>query len=79
MKNSLGDLNNHLFEALERLNDTAEAQGERLKEEVLRSETIVKIARGITETTKLSLDIKKHFDEYNPNNSIPVLGIVDNA
>ena len=46
MKNSLGDLNNHLFATLERLNDE-ELKGDDLTAEVSRSTAIVRLAESI--------------------------------
>lgn len=46
MKNSLNDLNNHLFAALERLNDES-LKGDDLTSEVSRSTAIVGVAESI--------------------------------
>lgn len=51
MKNKPIDLNNHLFAALERLNDES-VQGEDLKEEIERSRAIAGIAKQIVDQQK---------------------------
>jgi hypothetical protein len=55
MKNSLLDLNNHLFEQLERLNDD-DCKGEKLTEELIRTKGISDIARNIIDNAKVVLD-----------------------
>ena len=63
MKNKLEDLNNHLFEQLERLNDE-ELTGEALEEELKRSRAVASISSQIIENGRLVLDALKHQTEY---------------
>lgn len=58
MKNTLGDLNNHLFMQLERLNDE-DVKGEQLTEEIERSKAITNIAKEIIANGTLVLQAKK--------------------
>lgn len=62
MRNGLTDLNNHLFEQLERLNDD-ELNGEALKEEITRSKTIEDVAKQIINNGRLVLDSQKFIDD----------------
>lgn len=62
-RNKLTDLNNHLFEQLERLNDE-ELDEEELEKEIKRSKAITSVAKTIINNARLSLDAKKHIDEY---------------
>lgn len=54
MKNRLTDLNNHLFEQLERLNDPA-LKGDKLKEELARSQGMTSIAGHIIQNAAVVL------------------------
>ena len=63
MRNTLGDLNNHLFMQLERLSDE-ELSGEGLKEEVLRSRAITSVAKEIIANADIVLQAKKFSSEY---------------
>ncbi len=58
MKNSLNDLNNHLFEQIERLNDE-ELVGTDLEEEILRSKAVSNVAKKIIDNATLMLDATK--------------------
>lgn len=58
MRNKLGDLNNHLFEQLERLNDS-EIKGEALQEEIVRAKAITGIASQIISNANIVLQAKK--------------------
>ena len=63
MRNTLGDLNNHLFMQLERLSDE-ELSGEGLNEEVLRSRAITSVAKEIIANADIVLQAKKFSNEY---------------
>ena len=56
MKNSLVDLNNHLFMQLERLNDE-ELSGDKLEVEIKRAESITNVAKAIIDNGALSLKV----------------------
>lgn len=75
MKNSLEDLNNYLFECIERVIDD-DLSPEELDKEIKRSSAVQNIAKNIIENSKLALDAKKHFDQYGieKNIDIPMIG-----
>ena len=62
MKNSLGDLNNHLFEQLERLNDE-EIQGDKLQDEIERSRAINAVASKIISNAALVLKAQEAYSD----------------
>ncbi|UEL47554.1 hypothetical protein [Terrisporobacter hibernicus] len=62
MKNTLADLNNHLFEQMERLNDESIVGGN-LKEEIDRANAMAKVASQIINNGNLVLKIKVMQDE----------------
>ena len=62
MKNTLGDLNNHLFAAIERLNDE-DLAGDKLIEEINRSKAITGIAAQIISGGQLVLKAQMMYDE----------------
>lgn len=55
MKNSLNDLNNHLFAQLERLSDE-DLKGDELKKEIQRGRAITAVSRSIIENGRLQLE-----------------------
>lgn len=76
MKNTLGDLNNYLFEAIERINDDS-LDDAALDREIKRSEAVQKVAKTIIDNGNLALQAKKHLDEYGQGDGVelPMLGI----
>lgn len=75
MKNTLSDLNNYLFEQIERLNDDS-LDAEQLENEIQRSNAITKVASTIINNGQLALNTKKHLDEYGQGKDykVPLLG-----
>ena len=63
MKNTLNDLNNYLFEQLERLNDD-ELTEEEMDRELKKADSIVKISEKIIQNGELAFKTMKHMDEY---------------
>lgn len=61
MKNTLGDLNNHLFEQLERLNDP-DLTGDELKKEMDRAKAVTGLASQIIANGQLVLKAKQFQD-----------------
>ena len=58
LRNTLGDLNNHLFAQLERLSDE-DIKGEKLIEEINRAEAVSTIAQQIISNGALALKAKQ--------------------
>ena len=58
MRNTLGDLNNHLFMQLERLNDE-DIKGDALNEEIERAKAVTGIAKEIIANGNLVLKAKE--------------------
>ncbi|MDR7237147.1 hypothetical protein [Neobacillus drentensis] len=63
MKNTLGDLNNHLFAQLERLSDE-DLNGEALAEEIDRAKAVTSIANQIISNGSLVLQAQRFHTEY---------------
>ncbi|OPY59143.1 MAG: hypothetical protein A4E55_00360 [Pelotomaculum sp. PtaU1.Bin035] len=63
MKNTLGDLNNHLFAQLERLSDE-DLKGEQLKEEMQRAKAVTGLASQIIANGTLVLKGRQLQLEY---------------
>ena len=58
MKNTLGDLNNHLFAELERLSDE-DLNGDALKEEISRAKLVTNVAERIIDNANTILEAEK--------------------
>ena len=71
-RNTLGDLNLHLFAQLERLSDE-DVTGEKLQEEINRSRAISSVAKEIIANADLVLQAKKFSNEYMLDDDMPKL------
>lgn len=75
-KNKLTDLNNHLFEQLERLNDE-DLSEEQLAREIKRADAMSKLATQIVNNAKTQVDAAKIYLDYGKIEdlqNIPVIG-----
>jgi hypothetical protein len=67
MKNKLSDLNDHLFAQLERLSDE-QLKGDKLANEIQRTNAIKDISREIIANARLVLDAEELKAEYQLKN-----------
>lgn len=72
MKNTLGDLNNHLFAEIERLSDE-DLKGDELKEEMSRVHAISNVATKIIDNANLVLQATKFRDDRMIDEELPRL------
>ena len=61
MKNILTDLNEYLFDTLDRITND-DLSDEKLEQEIKRTETVVKVAKEIIDNGTLALQAMKHLD-----------------
>ena len=65
MKNKLSDLNNYLFEELERLNDDETLMNDdNLEKEIKRSKAITTVSSQIIQNANVVLKAKIHCDQF---------------
>ncbi len=78
MKNTLTDLNNYLFESIERLQDDS-LDSEELEKEIKRSEAVQKIAKTIIDNGALAIQAQKMMYDQGVEKTVamPLLGITD--
>lgn len=71
MKNTLGDLNNHLFAQLERLSDE-DLKGDSLQDEILRTKAVTDVAIQIIDNARLVLKAQElSFEHGNGTEKMP--------
>lgn len=71
MKNTLTDLNNYLFEQIERLNDDGLTK-EELDMQLQKSEAINKVAKTIVDNANVALSAQKTMYEYGIKGKVEV-------
>lgn len=62
MKNTLGDLNNYLFETLERLLDE-DLTEEQMQKEIVRSQAVTSVAETMIHNGELALKTMQHLND----------------
>jgi hypothetical protein len=73
MKNTLTDLNNHLFAQMERLSDE-DKKGDDLREEIDRAKSVTALAQAMISNGRLVLDAQIEFGK--PTGKSEVAGLL---
>lgn len=63
MKNTLSDLNNYLFESIERIQND-ELSGEELEREIKRASAVTEVAKVVVANGELALKTMKHLNDF---------------
>ena len=71
-RNTLTDLNNHLFDQLERLMD-ADLSSEDLDKEIRRAKAVTSVADIAVRNGELALNVVKHLNEYRRDGELAIL------
>lgn len=71
MKNSMMDLNNYLFEALERLNDDG-LDAEQLEREIKRCDSVNKVAQTVISNAALAVKAQEMIYEYGDDRKVDI-------
>jgi hypothetical protein len=74
MKNTLEDLNNHLFAQMERLSDE-DLSPEELQKEIERSKAVTTVANAIVSNGRLALDAQTKLAPDNKKAAPKMLGV----
>lgn len=77
IKNTLVDLNNHLFEQMERLNDDS-LTGEALDRELKRADGMYKISTQIIQNGELAFKTMRHRDMMGVDQTARVPDMLEN-
>lgn len=72
MKNKLVDLNDYLFEEMERLTDD-ETLNKNFDKEIERSKALTNISKEVIKNAKLLLDARKYMDKADDLTELPLL------
>ncbi len=77
-KTTLNDLNEYLFQELDRLTNE-DLSEEELDKEIKHSDALQKIAKTVIDNRVLALQAKKHLDEYGQGDKVelPLIGIIN--
>lgn len=77
-RTTLNDLNEYLFQEMDRLTNE-DLSAEELDKEIKRSDSLQKVAKTIIENGALALQAKKYLDEYGQGDNVelPLIGVTD--